>query len=277
MKTIKTLLSYAKKHIDVLDSEILLSFVLDKKNTYFITHGDESVAEENIVSFLELVKKRKEKYSISSLLGYKNFYGKDFYVDNTVLTPRPETEVLVETALNYINQNNITTVLDIGTGSGCIAITLACFLNNDEKIIASDFSEKALNMAKKNAKKNKQEKIEFIFSDLLKNINITFPESTSIVTNLPYVPSSDILEEEVLKGDPKEALFSGKDGLCHYNELFKTLPKNINSVFFEFHPPQKNLIKNIVGNYHPELNITFFKDFSNKERFGFLGIKNITF
>jgi release factor glutamine methyltransferase len=267
MKTINDLLSYAKKHIDVLDSEILLSSILEKKQTYFITHFDEIISNENILKFLDLLKKRKENNSIASLLGYKNFYGKDFFVDNNVLTPRPETEILVDKSFNYIKNNNIKTVLDIGTGSGCIAITLSYLLNNKVKVIASDFSKKALVIAKKNAKKNNQLNIEFKFSDLLKNIYIPYPKSTIIVTNLPYIPTSDILDKEVLNGDPKEALFSGETGLLHYNELLKTLPKNINSVFFEFHPPQKILLESIIKKYQPQLNIGFFKDFSHKERF----------
>ncbi len=158
-----------------------------------------------------------------------NFYGRDFFVDKNVLTPRPETEQLIDEVLSLcgkailpgvkpeapvLDPKNLK-ILDVGTGSGCIAITLKKELE-DAEVYASDVSEEAINIAKKNAK-NLGAKVEFITSYLLQNVNIT-PDI--IVANLPYVDENwDWLDKESLKQDPDIALYAKDGGL----ELIKKL------------------------------------------------------
>lgn len=186
-----------------------------------------------------------------------NFYGRDFLVNQDVLTPRPETEQLIDTALSLcgkpilpgvkpekttINPQNLT-ILDVGTGSGCIAITLKLELP-EAKLYASDISKKALKIAQKNAK-NLGAKIDFIASNLLKNIDFT-PGIT--VANLPYVDKNwDWLDQESLKNDPNIALYANDHGL----ELIKKLIDTNKSKYLilEADPSQHQIIINYAKNY----------------------------
>lgn len=186
-----------------------------------------------------------------------NFYGRNFYVDENVLTPRPETEQIIDEVLSLcgkpilpgvepeksvLDPQNIT-ILDVGTGSGCIAITLSLELSG-ATIYASDISEKALKIAKENAK-NLGAKVDFITSNLLENINIT-PDL--IVANLPYVDKNwDWLDKESLKQDPNLALYAEDGGL----RLIKGLIDTVNSKYLilEADPSQHQDIINYAKNY----------------------------
>ncbi|HID92120.1 TPA: peptide chain release factor N(5)-glutamine methyltransferase [Candidatus Peregrinibacteria bacterium] len=303
-KILKDVLDFAKnkfyKH-DIenpsLDMAILAAKALGLSKIQLITKeyvsfDTLSISDDKIQKFLYFIELRCKKNSISEILGIKNFYGLDFIVTNDVLTPRPETEILVEKVFNYILKNNINNIIDIGTGSGCIAITVAMLLKKKRlenlkniKILACDISEKALEVAKKNAKKNGVlDMIEFQKSNLLENINKKYLENACIVTNLPYIPESDAkkMSEEVLNGDPKLALFSGKTGTDLYEKLFTDLFQensnfyNINSCFFEFDSGMNT--ENIQKKYYENLllnkleignnDISFFEDYSGCERFG---------
>ena len=186
-----------------------------------------------------------------------NFYGRDFYIDENVLTPRPETEQVIDGVLKLcgkpilpgvkpeepaVDSKNLT-ILDVGTGSGCIAITLSLELP-EANIYASDISEKALKIAKKNAKTHNA-KINFISSNLLENINIA-PDI--IVANLPYVDKNwDWLDQESLKQDPDLALYTEDGGL----KLIKRLLDTANSKYLilEADPSQHQDIVNYAKNY----------------------------
>ncbi len=266
------------------------------------------ISDEQIEEFLYFVELRCKKNSISAILGIKNFYGLDFIVTNAVLTPRPETEVLVESFTNYIleyinnyaftSPHKIIKIIDIGTGSGCIAVSVAKILekkllqkNYSLEIIACDISEKALEVAQKNIDKHKVSHIvKLRQSDLLEEVvnkNKNFLENCFIITNLPYIPKNDAKEmsNEVLKGDPFLALFSGEKGTDLYEKLFRDLfQKNknfyaINSCFFEFdsgivsenNVDGKNYQKEFFTEYLKHLEestVHFFSDYSGCKRFG---------
>lgn len=179
-----------------------------------------------------------------------NFYGRDFFVNNDVLTPRPETETIIDEVLSLcgkpilpgvkpkkpqINQKNLT-ILDVGTGSGCIAITLKKELK-EAKVYASDISEKAINIARKNAD-NLSAPITIIISFLLENVNIN---PNIIVANLPYVDKNwDWIDQDSLKGDPDIALYAEDGGL----KLIKELINQANSEYLilEADPSEHNRI-----------------------------------
>jgi len=195
-----------------------------------------------------------------------NFYGFDFYVNENVLTPRPETEQLIDEVLKLCGQpilpgvkpekpkldpKNLT-ILDVGTGSGCIAITLKKKLPEAD-LYASDISEKALKIAQKNAK-NLGASITTIISHLLKNVNIA-PDL--IVANLPYVDKSwTWLDHESLKSDPDIALYAEDGGLALIKELLDTATSNY--LILEADPSQHRTIINYAKNRY---------DFSEKKGF----------
>jgi len=186
-----------------------------------------------------------------------DFYGREFYVDENVLTPRPETEQIIDEVLSLcgksilpgvkpneatLNPKNLS-ILDVGTGSGCIAITLKKELP-EAKIYASDISKEALDIAKKNAE-NLDAPIEFITSYLLQSVNIT-PDV--IVANLPYVDKNwDWLDKESLKQDPNIALYAKDDGLALIKELLDTAASKY--LILEADPSQHDDIINYVKNY----------------------------
>ena len=186
-----------------------------------------------------------------------NFYGRDFFVDQNVLTPRPETEQIIDEVLSLLgkpilpgvkpesaklNPQNLT-ILDVGTGSGCIAITLSLELPQ-AKIYASDISKKALKIAQKNAK-NLSAPITTIMSYLLENVNIT-PDI--IVANLPYVDKNwGWLDQESLKQDPDIALYAEDGGLKLIKELLDTATSKY--LILEADPIEHSAIINYAKNY----------------------------
>jgi release factor glutamine methyltransferase len=147
------------------------------------------------------------------------FLGKEFYIDEDVLIPRPETEDLVLLAEKIIKENNYKRILDLATGSGVIAISLK-LRNSDLIIYASDISEKALNIAKKNSEKHDVE-INFSKSDIFKNLENIVRDLDFIVSNPPYVEEEKRFLNSSIKYEPKEALFAGKDGQNFFRNLVK--------------------------------------------------------
>lgn len=266
--TYKEILLHAKKEISSLDANILASFVFGLSDVELITKGSESPPENLEKQFWEYIKKRKNGHSVSELIGKRDFYGLSFLVTNDVLTPRPETEFLVDFALKHAV--SFSRLIDIGTGSGCISLS---FLSkNIKNVLAVDISKKALNVATKNVQSllspESQKYIELRESDLFSAI---FPEelqNACIVANLPYIPENDILMPEVIFGDPSLALFSGEDGLDLYRRFFSELPDVFYVCAFEFHPPQKPFLESFITEKFPKRNIMFHSDLSGDVRFG---------
>ena len=224
----------------------------------------------NILS--KLIKRRQKGEPIAYILGYKDFMGLRFKVNKNVLIPRPETEGIIERLkdLRFKDYKQPVRILDIGTGSGCIAVSLAkqfLIFNFQFLITASDISSSALKVAKQNAKAHKA-KINFIKSDLLKNIKFV-PDI--IIANLPYVPKKIYdLRYKDLKFEPEEALVDPVKDFNIYERLLKqisALPSLPKAIFLEIDPTAKKYVINYVINYIPKAKIKFYKDFNNLWRF----------
>lgn len=209
--------------------------------------------------------------------GWREFYKLRFKVTPDVLIPRPETELLVDEALNFVAQEKRVTILDVGTGSGNIAVSLAKNLKEHLtsgvriKIIASDISEKALRIARHNAKLHGvADKIEFIQSNLLENIN---QRPDIIVTNLPYIPTDRIpyLDSSVKDFEPYVALNGGEDGFELYRKLFQQIslpplgwtPKLI---IGEIDYTHGELAAAEAQKYFPKAEVEVKTDFAHKQR-----------
>ncbi len=227
-----SLLKFKEKKIPnpELDLRILLNEASkNKKNIIFSNLKTEDI---DINYFNSLILKRLNFEPISKILKKKYFWKHKFFVDTNVLDPRPETELIVEEVLNNIKyKNKKYKILDIGTGSGCLAISLAKELINS-KIVAIDVSKKALNVAKKNIKLHKvQNQIILKFSD----INKIKTKFDIIVSNPPYINETDYnnLNIEVKNFEPRIALYGGKDGLKFYKIFAKKIERimNKNSLF----------------------------------------------
>lgn len=212
-----------------IDSERLLLFVLKKTDTSFLqSHNDQQLTSQEEESFAAVVKQRLTGKPLVYILGAAEFYGRPFYVNENVLIPRPETEELITKALEYIKTKPPLTVADIGTGSGCIAITLALELPPSYTIIATDISSAALKVAGGNAKRHGvSNRIEFLEGNMLeplKNRKIDL-----IVSNPPYIPTKEIedstysteISKRGLKFEPRLALDGGVDGQRYIEKIKK--------------------------------------------------------
>jgi release factor glutamine methyltransferase len=207
--------------------------------------------------------------------GWVEFYKLKFKVTPDVLIPRPETELLVDEILNFSKNHGLMTILDIGTGSGCIAISIAKNLKK-AKIFAIDISEKALDIAKENAEKNKVDsQIFFLKSDLLEFIKnsslITSSSSLVIVANLPYIPRGRMqyLDPSVKDFEPWIALEGGQDGFDLYRRLFKEMKeKKLFPKLFvgEIDESQEKLASQEAKKYFPNAQIEVKNDLTKTPR-----------
>ena len=219
------------------DALTLLAFGLDLSTTDVLLNQDKFISDKDLLKLNELINRRAMHEPVSKILKKRLFWDSIFYIDKTVLDPRPETELLVQSVIENLGQSNH--ILDLGTGSGCIAISLASTFNQ-VRVIGSDISNSALKIAKKNAKLNNA-KVTFIQSDWFKNIDIKFD---IIVSNPPYISQDDFLNlpDDVRNFDPKVALFGGADGLDCYRKIAFSISPYLNTGgrgFFEIGLGQK--------------------------------------
>ena len=195
----------------ILDSEILLSKILKKTREDILINLDQKINSKDISAYKEYLQRRSNNEPIAYILGEKEFWSKIFYVNTSTLIPRPETELLVDKILKIYKEKKIS-ILDIGTGSGCIIISLLSGLKNSNGI-GIDISKNAIFTAKKNAIKYKLTKRVKFFNKSLNNI---FSKKFDlIVSNPPYVDSKDIknLSDDIKRFEPRIALDGGNDGL----------------------------------------------------------------
>lgn len=239
MRTVTQLLNWGRDYLEnsrvddpSLSAKILLSFATKIPKIDFIKNPDAEIPTWQTENFQKLIEKRAQGVPIAYLIHEKEFYSLPFYVNENVLIPRPETEILIELFGKMIGDQKIK-VCDVGTGSGAIAVTLKKNFPNLD-MTSVDISSDALQVARMNAEMHRVD-INFVESDLLKTVRGPFDV---VVANLPYVPSGDIpgLSKEV-QCEPVLALDSGKDGLDHYRKLIPELNDKLvigGSIFFEY-------------------------------------------
>lgn len=198
-----------------LEIEIFLQHIFGYKKIDLYINFEEEVTPKNLKRLREFIKRRVENEPIQYITGVSNFYGRDFNVNKNVLIPRPETEILVNVSIDYLSSKKTPYIIDVGTGSGCIAITLAKELPSS-KVIAIDYSQQALNIAKENAELVGVKNIEFLKLDFLsENLNYV---ADAVVSNPPYIAQEDIqsLMIDVKEFEPHRALTDNADGLEFY-------------------------------------------------------------
>lgn len=199
-----------------LDSLLLIEFVTGFERARILAYPETELSQKQVDQLDGLVKKRLDHTPISYLIQSKEFYGRDFFVDERVLVPRPESESLIELALKKIYDKKLS-VLDLGCGSGILGVTLK-LERPDWQIVLSDISKEALDVAKINTKKHGLlSRLNFVDTAFLPDKDFDF-----IIANLPYVPTS-FQKNKDLKSEPKIALFAGNDGLDAYRQFFAQL------------------------------------------------------
>lgn len=205
-----------------LDAEVLLSHVLKKQRIYLYVHFDQPLNSEELAAYRECIKKRVRRMPVAYIIGSREFMGLDFKVTKATLIPRPDTEILVEAAIERLKQIKCDElrIADIGTGSGAICLSLLHYVENLTAVTV-DISEAAIEVAKENAKSlDVAERIEFLQGDLLSPLE-NKGKFNAILSNPPYIPKKVIegLEPEVRGYEPMSALDGGADGLDFYKRL----------------------------------------------------------
>lgn len=261
----------------ILDSEVLLAFALGCRREQLISGSEREVPPEIETAFLELITRRKKHEPVAYLCGRREFYGREFLVTPAVLIPRPETEFVIEEALSLcrkLDSQEEILLIDIGTGSGAIVLTLLeelkrSFSFASVSAIAADISADALAVARENRLRLKiSQPIDFIQSDLFQNVPAAALHRGSyalITANLPYIPNSERLPPDVGEYEPSSALRGGEFGLeivqCCIEQVQRLEPCGRGSLILEIGSGQSEELKKI----YPEL-FSYRKDLQGIER-----------
>lgn len=233
-----------------LDCLILLEDELNKTRVQILSNLDLVLTKKNIDNLDSKIRLRKDHVPISYILGKTEFYGREFIINENVLEPRPESETMIDMIKE---RKDAHTIIDIGTGSGALAITAALEIT-DSKVYACDIDKKCIQVARQNNIKHKTN-IKFITGDLFNPYLDSEYNNLYILANLPYVPNKFTINEAAMN-EPKIAIFGGDDGLDLYRILFKQLDgsktKNI-SILTESLPFQHKNLEKIANSYNFKL------------------------
>ena len=253
-----------------LNSELLLAHVLNCKRLELYLSFDRPLQKSETDSYRELLKRRSTFEPLQYIIGKVEFYGLEFEVNRSVLIPRPETEMLVEAVIDSVKKDEKISILDIGSGSGNIAVALAKNIPSS-KVIGLEISEKAVETSIRSAKLNGVEnQVIFIQKNILNGIDVPQSDFDVVVSNPPYVSINDFdnLDPELRLYEPKIALTDEGDGLSFYRKisvLSRSLLKKNGKIFFEIGTGQSEAVKSILleNNF---TNIVIKKDYSDIER-----------
>ncbi len=276
----------AKKHLPTLAPEdffVLLSHATQKEKTFLFAHPTHQVSIDEEQLMKSWCERRRQHEPVAYIIGCREFYGRRFFVNSATLIPRPETEHLVECVITIVTkaQNNSSIspldIIDIGTGSGNIIITLALELGTNDALhyTGIDISPQALTTAKNNAKELGAHTIHFFTGDLLQSYAFPIKKDRHLIitANLPYL--SEILYTEsaptVKMYEPKDALVSGPDGLNHYRRLLGEIKQRISQYstiqgVFEISPEQATMLTALITAQFPSSSISVLPDLSGRLR-----------
>ena len=257
-----------------LDCRLILSQILEKSNPVY-THEQVNISKNEIINFRRLVKQREKGKPVSRILNKRNFWKREFMLNEETLDPRPDSEILIEAVLEHFpNKSQLLKILDLGSGTGCLGLSLSEEYE-DSEISFADISKKSLEIVEKNSRK-------FRSKARLKYINLdwytydwdvqllNFERKVKydiIISNPPYIPSNEIkfLETEVKDYDPTLALDGGNDGLSAYRYIIprlKNIVKSDGKIFFEIGKGQKDVVSQIALQ-HGLISTDYKRDLSN--------------
>lgn len=242
-----------KAHVSTarLDCLILLEDVTKKDRGWLLAHGEHELSEEQVEALNKQVERRARHEPLAYIRGKSAFYDREFFVNEHTLQPRPETETMIELLLDLAKSSKLKalSVIDVGTGSGCIAITIELELPKST-VIATDISEPCLRVAKKNAKQLGAD-VSFMQTNLVSDLKPREIDQAILCCNLPYVPA-DFTINQAAMFEPEIAIFGGKDGLDYYRQLFDQLKEKRvtpQAILTESLPTQHKALKKLVESY----------------------------
>ncbi len=262
----------------LLDAQMLLMFLLDRDKLYIYTHGKDEVEADVSEEFMELIELRAKRYPLQYIIGKQEFMGLDFKVREGVLVPRPDTEVLVEKIIEIVEaghfgEQSSINIVDIGTGSGAITLSLAHYIKN-ANLYSVDISDIPLEVAKENAKIHQlEDRVCFLKGSMLEPLYEKKLQGKVdiLASNPPYIASKVIeeLQIEVSTYEPKLALDGGVDGLDFYREITDGVGDFLSEraiLAFEIGYDQGQAVRNLLDETGQFKNIEIFTDLSGQDR-----------
>jgi release factor glutamine methyltransferase len=250
-----------------LDSQLLLCEVLRCPRAWILAHPEAPLEDVHLTEFIIALTRYQHGEALPYVLGWWEFYGRRFRLTPAVLIPRPETELMVEEALSFLTgRTEIPLAADIGTGSGCVAITLAAEVP-DLRIVASDLSAEALRVARSNSRDHGVEsRVHLLQADLLTPLAASFG---LICANLPYIPTPSLSDLEVARREPQVALDGGADGLAVIRRMLAQLPGVLaheGRALFEIGAGQGKAVRDLANAVLPNSLITLRLDLAQHDR-----------
>lgn len=260
-----------KKHVESprTNAEILLAEILHCKRLDLYLSFDKPLSENELNLYRDSIRQRAMRIPLQYIIGYVEFFGLKINVNQNVLIPRPETELLVEKIINDFKDKIGLKILDIGSGSGNISLTLAGNLK-ESKVTGIDVSDNAINIAKQNAELNNIKNVEFKLFDVMSKEIFQLGKFDLIVSNPPYVSEPDFnhLEPELKVYEPRIALTDNADGLSFYNRITsisKDLMEKPGYLYFEIGKDQHKIINDLLTKEN-FTDIKIYKDYSGIDR-----------
>lgn len=252
-----------------LDATLILEYVLGISKIDLIMQENYILSDYELRAINECLSLRLNKFPMAYILGYKEFYGREFIVNHNVLIPRPESEAIIDITKNILDNESKPLIWEIGTGSGCLAITLNLELPQ-ARVVASDISREALQIAKNNdiILTGKQYSITWLEGDLLSPFDKVDTKPDLIIANLPYLNKNQYQDDSILY-EPNIALYSPNDGLEHYIKLLQEIKSRFvlwPNIILEINPEQIDELKSHIESLAPQAKISIYKDLKQLER-----------
>ncbi len=282
--SILNIISRAQKsyQLEILDTQILIAHTLKKPREWVVSHPEFSLPWLPNFKIQRLFRLRAKGVPVAYLTGHKEFFGLDFIVNKHTLVPRPDTEILVENVLSVIARNVVTKqsiLIDIGTGSGCIPISIQKTLQQKNpslslETFATDISKNALKIAKRNSQRHKTN-ITFLQGNLLepilknqKSLSLISDSQIILTANLPYLTQTQFEQERSIQHEPHSALVADDQGLALYKTLLGQIKQSGNSLtaWFEIDPSQAVPLSTYIQDVFPQAKIEIIKDLCGRER-----------
>jgi release factor glutamine methyltransferase len=268
--TVKTWLNNAASRLQShsytpSEAELLLGFVVNLTKADILAHPEQELTNEQAAQAEMLLQRRLANEPIAYIIGEKDFYGRTFKVSPDVLIPRPDSEIIIDEAKKILEAKPAAAILDIGTGSGCLIITVALETGNKLSYTGIDISAEALNIATENASDLKAN-VTFLQSNLLNSLPVQ--PFDLIIANLPYL-TGEQMSEPSIQSEPELALYGGKDGLYFYRQLLNKISDYLNKsgiVLFEIDPEQKDHLAAEIKKLLPNQQLEFISDLSGRIR-----------
>lgn len=250
-----------------LDAQTLLAHVMNRDRSWLLAHPEQRLDQDTSDTINQLVHRLKLGEALPYVIGERWFYRRLFFVDPNVLIPRPETELLVESALAYLRlDKGRRRAVDVGTGSGCIAVTLCAELPYLE-MVAIDRSQPAIMVARRNAEiQGVDRNIDFIVGDLLEAVETEFD---LVCANLPYIPSSRLASLQVTDREPLDALDGGEGGLEHITRLVCNCDRSLapgGCLILEIDETQGGRVMEEIQSLYPDWEVAVKKDLAGLDR-----------